>query len=72
MEKRATYAAVAANISIRLAFVAIARLAENATVKAQTSPSRADTLVTNDRTIIETIGVSEDATVPRMLMTPNT
>jgi hypothetical protein len=71
MHKREAYAAVAANISIRLAFVAIARLAENANVKAHTTPSRADVLVTNDRTIIETIGVSEDATVPRMYMTPN-
>jgi hypothetical protein len=67
-----TYAAVAANISIRLAFVAIARLAENTKVKAHTRPSRAGMLVTNASMMIDAIGVSEDAIVPRILMTPNT
>jgi len=72
MDEIPTYAAVAANISIRLAFVAIARLAENITVKAHTSPSRAGMLVTYDSTMIDIIGVSEDATVPRTLMTADT
>jgi hypothetical protein len=62
-----TYAAVAANISILLAFVAEANTKENIKVKTQTRPSRILTLSTTYKTMMDTMGANEDATVP---MTP--
>jgi hypothetical protein len=69
---RETYAAVAANISIRLALVATAKVAENMTVNKQTSPSLACIRVTNDRLITATKGASEDTTVPMASTTVST
>ena len=59
-----TYAAVAANISMRRARVARARLKENNSVKKHTRLSRVAVLLVNDNATTESIGISEDATVP--------
>ena len=61
-----THAAVAAKISILLASVANASTKENMRVKTQTSPSLTLVLLTTYKTMIETIGASEDTTVPMM------
>jgi hypothetical protein len=64
-----TYAAVAANISTRLAFVATARHKQNNKVKAQMRPSLALGSVTKERTTIETRGATDDKTVPSIFVT---
>jgi hypothetical protein len=67
-----TYAAVAANISIRRAFVANAKQHENRAVNAHTSPSLAFALLTKDRATIDTKGANEENTVPRTFVTAST
>jgi hypothetical protein len=71
-ERGATHAAVPAKISILLAFVATARTKEKMRVKTHTRPSLILVLWTTYSTMIETIGVNEDATVLIMLITPLT
>ena len=61
-----THAAVAANISMRRARVARARLSENIDVNPHTRPSQEAALSVNDNATMEAIGISEDATVPNM------
>jgi hypothetical protein len=63
-----TYAAVAAKISTRRAFVAMARQPENRKVKAQTSPSLALALLTKESTIIDIKGANEENIVPSMFV----
>jgi len=68
-ERGGTHAAVAAKISILLAFVASARTKEKRRVKPHTRPSLILMLWIIYSTMIEIIGVNDDATVPIMLMT---
>jgi hypothetical protein len=67
-----TYAAVAAKISTRRAFVATAREHENSMVKAQTRPSLAFGLTTNERTTMDNKGAKEEKTVPSTFVTVST
>ena len=67
-----TYAAVAAKISTRRAFVAIARHPANKKVNTQTTPSLIFKLVINDRTMIEIKGANDENIVPSTLVTVST
>lgn len=61
---------MAAKTSIRLAFVTMARLTENRSVKLQTTARRAARSPTKYRMIIEINGVMEARIVPRISMVP--
>lgn len=67
-----THAAVAANISIRRAFVATARQNEKNNVKVQIRPSLAFSLFTKERAMIDIRGANDDKTVPSRSVTAPT
>ena len=69
---KTTYAAVAANTSTLRDLVATARQIENNKVNAQTKPSLAGKLFTNERTTIETKGARDEKTVPIRLVAIST
>ena len=63
-ERKVTYAAVAANISTRLAVVKMARHIENRAEYARSTPSRSSMFFTKYSVNIEAAGIREAKTTP--------